>query len=208
VSGCVFDGNSASDRAGGIYNSNGPTRISGSVFVGNTANNGGGMYNRDCAPIITNCVFRGNAASSYGGGMDNYDHGSPTITNCSFYGNSAFDGGAIANWYYSASTVRNSIVWGNANPEIYNTWDGTATVTYTDVEGGYSGTGNINADPGFVSGTDLHLTGSSPCIDAADGDVDPELDIEGNPRVDVTTVVDTGVGDPTYVDMGAYELQP
>jgi hypothetical protein len=64
---------------------------------------------------------------------------------------------------------------------------GTTTATYSDVQGGYTGTGNI---------------------DAADGDAAPELDIEGNPRVDDTATANTGVGTPSYADMGAYEYQP
>jgi hypothetical protein len=208
VIGCVFVSNSASDRAGGLHNSSTATRVFDSVFTGNSANNGGGMYNFDSSPIIDNCVFRGNSAASYGGGIYNYDGGSATITNCSIVSNSAFDGGGISSTLNCSTNVRNSIIWGNGGAEIRNTYSSSTSVTYSDVQGGYTGVGNINVDPAFVSGTDLHLTAGSPCIDAADGDVAPELDIEGNPRVDVGTVTDTGTGDPTYVDMGAYEFQP
>ncbi len=55
-------------------------------------------------------------------------------------------------------------------------------VTYSDVEGGWPGEGNIDADPLFVGGDDFHLRTGSPCIDAGadagvytdtDGDVRP-----------------------------------
>ena len=55
---------------------------------------------------------------------------------------------------------------------------------------------NIDADPGFVSAEDLHLTESSPCRDAGDGS-HPALgpaDIDGEERV-------IGAG----VDIGADE---
>lgn len=52
------------------------------------------------------------------------------------------------------------------------------------------------------------LLPGSPCIDAGDGSVAPTTDFEGNPRYDDPAVVDTGVGVPTYVDIGAYERQP
>ncbi len=53
---------------------------------------------------------------------------------------------------------------------------------------------------------DLYLQSGSPCIDAANGDVAPEFDLDGNDRWDDPSVdPDTGVGTPTYVDMGAYE---
>jgi len=35
----------------------------------------------------------------------------------------------------------------------------------------------------------------------------PDHDKERNPRVDDQSVVDTGSGSPTYVDIGAYERQ-
>lgn len=54
---------------------------------------------------------------------------------------------------------------------------------------------------------DLRLSAGSPCIDAADGDVAPELDIEGNPRYDDPATANSGTGMCTYVDMGAYEYQ-
>jgi hypothetical protein len=51
-------------------------------------------------------------------------------------------------------------------PEI----DGDCAVAYSDVQGGWAGTGNIDADPMFVDavGGDYHLLGDSPAIDAGD----------------------------------------
>jgi hypothetical protein len=54
---------------------------------------------------------------------------------------------------------------------------------------------------------DLHLSASSPCIDAANGTTAPATDIEGNPRVDHLSKPNTGLGAP-WADMGAYEYQP
>jgi hypothetical protein len=106
-------------------------------------------------------------------------------------------------------TVTNSIFWGNDYWEIYHP-ESTGIVTYSVVEGGYLGIGNIDADPLFVDpeGGDFHLQSGSPCIDAADGDAATDLDFEGSPRVDDPATVDTGVGAITYADMGAYEYQP
>ena len=58
------------------------------------------------------------------------------------------------------------------------------------------------------SNHDFHLTAGSPSIDAADGDVAPTLDMDGNARVDDTNVGDTGTGNPPYADHGAFEYQP
>ena len=75
------------------------------------------------------------------------------------------------------------------------------TVTYSDVMGGWSGTGNIDADPLFVDplNGDFHLghfaTGQasdSPCIDAGD----PAIQPFGTTRTD--SVPDFGILDIGY----------
>ena len=80
-------------------------------------------------------------------------------------------------------------------------------MSYSCVQGGYAGTGNINSDPLFVGAGDFHLQAGSPCIDAADGDAAPAADIEGNPRWDDTGMDDIGIGTPPYADMGAHEYR-
>ncbi len=86
-------------------------------------------------------------------------------------------------------------------------------MSYSDVQGGWTGTGNIDADPLFVdpAGGDLRLGPGSPCIDAADNTAVPKgvtTDLDGNPRfVDDPDTIDSGNGDPPIVDMGAYEFQ-
>ncbi len=79
--------------------------------------------------------------------------------------------------------------------------------SYSNVSGDYGGTGNIDADPLFINDAqgNLRLGEGSPCIDAADGDAAPALDIEGNSRWDDPSATDTGTGTPSYTDMGAYE---
>jgi len=107
-------------------------------------------------------------------------------------------------------TVTSCILWNDTapdGPEIYNDAS-TPTVTYSNVEGGYVGDGNIDADPLFLGAPDdLHLGPGSPCIDAADGPVAPEYDKDGNPRIDDPDSPNTGIG-PPWADMGAYEFQP
>jgi hypothetical protein len=54
---------------------------------------------------------------------------------------------------------------------------------------------------------DFRLQTGSPCVDAGDGDAAPTLDMDGNPRVDITAKPNTGTGTPDCTDMGAYEFQ-
>ncbi len=120
--------------------------------------------------------------------------------------------------------MTNCILWANSPDEIFG--DGNPVVSYSDVQGGWPGTGNIDADPLFVdpANGNLHLLPGSPCIDAGnnwgvppdtadvDGDGDTrELtpqDLDGNPRFNADPAdFDPGCGVPVVVDMGAYEFQ-
>jgi hypothetical protein len=215
VTDCNFTDNVASVDGGGMFNYGGSSTILDCTFSGNSADYGGGMYNKYTYTTVTNCNFTGNRALSdldgCGGGMYNYSS-SPTVTNCTFSGNSANGifsgkgGGGMYNFYYSSPIVTNCILWGNTalnGPQIYG---GSPTVTYSDVQGGWSGTGgnNIDADPCFADANNLRLLYDSPCVDAGDNSA-PNLqatDLSGDARV----VDGDGDGSPV-VDMGAYEFQ-
>jgi hypothetical protein len=196
------------------------------AFEDNSAGwRGGGMKNwTGCDPTVINCLFAGNSAGSAGGtvpgggGMFNFYGGSsPTIINCTFTGNSAVgsgNGGGIYNyWSGTSAGVYNCILWGNSPNQIVLGSGTTITVRYSDVQGGWYGTGNIDADPLFVDSAsdDYHLSPGSPCIDAGSNTYVPAgvtTDLDGNPRlVDDPDTPDTGYGTPPIVDMGAYEYQ-
>ena len=77
-------------------------------------------------------------------------------------------------------------------------------------EGKLGSNGNIWGDPQFVDPDlgDFSVAQTSPCVDAGDGTVAPELDYYGQPRMDVQKVIDTGVPDANGVcpDIGIYEV--
>ena len=69
------------------------------------------------------------------------------------------------------TTLVNCVVWGNplgVSGDPLVDFNSTTVVTYSNIEGGYSGTGIIDADPLFAQpGTgNLGLTEGSPCLDA------------------------------------------
>jgi parallel beta-helix repeat protein len=175
ITGCTITGNSA-ERGGGIYCQGGNTIIADCIISDNKSSGrggeGGGMSITEGLCLIYNSIISGNSATSYGGGMYNI-YGSPMLTNCIVWGNEAPNG-----------------------PDIY----GSTSVLYSDVKGGWPGTGNIDADPCFVAPdiNDYHLLSTSPCINAGDPNYVPEpneTDLDGLPRI---------IGG--RIDMGAYEF--
>jgi hypothetical protein len=230
----TFSGNSA-DYGGGMVNNVSSPTLTTVTFSGNSADYGGGMRNCSSSPTLTNVTFSGNSAD-HGGGMAN-DYSSPTLTNVTFSGNSAYHflGGSMYNFgnIYegeSSPTLTNCILWGNTAPEIYNSSLSTVTVTYSIVQGGWTGTGNVDDDPQFVRppspgadstwGTadddygDLRLRSGSPAIDAGDNTaVPPDVaDLDGDGDTGEPTPLDLDmlprfVGTALVVDLGAYECQ-
>jgi len=143
---------------------------------------GGAIYLDTSGPTISRCIFQNNSAN-WGGGIYSWSS-SPLIENCNFYMNDAPD--ATFTNVGGAPQIINSIFWGNGGVYEIN---GTPTVTYSDVEGGYFGAGNVNGDPLWVDpdNGDYNLQTGSPCVDAGD----PTYPLDP---------------DNSYIDIGVYYL--
>jgi hypothetical protein len=121
-------------------------------------------------------VGRGTAAfpnaPGYSQGAAIYLYSGAQIVNCTIAYNTTTAGGNPAvpqgsGIFSAASTssnvqVINSILWGGAPDQLY----GLAAVSYSDVQGGQSGAGNINRNPVFLAETNLIIVPGSPCVDA------------------------------------------
>lgn len=217
--GVSFTANTAMD-GGAMYNVFSRAVVTNATFDGNRADHwGGGIYNAKCDPILVNVILTGNQAD-FGGALANH-WASPKLTNVTLVGNSAGHGGAVYNAFYSSPVIRNAILWDNGSNQIDNDPDSGADVAYTDVQGGYSGVGVIEADPQFAAGT-LTLRPTSPAVDAGDNSAGPadDEDLDGDGDLaeplpfdlaglsrfaDVASRADTGNGAAPIVDMGAYE---
>ena len=166
-------GNKGEIYGGGIYSATSTTSITNCTITGNLAKgdwgDGGGIYLASNTVNLTNSSVAGNYAKRYGGGI-------------------RVAGGTF--------TVKNSILWGNfafnSGLQIY----GAPSVSYSDIEGGFAGTGNINSDPSFVSFLagdkatsttpkttgDYHIQGGSPVINFGTATGAPTDDIDGQLR--------------------------
>jgi len=212
ISNCAFSGNSGGYAGGAISNRDNPSpTITNCTFQGNDAEDGGAIDNDDVSCTIANCTFSQNSASFAGGAIRNAnpENPPPTITNCTFWGNTTDrNQGTIYNGN-SSPTITNCLLWGNVGGEIYNPtiFPSYPIVTYCDIEGGYTGAGNIDVDPLLADpgSGDFHLLTGSPCIDAGTNSAPglPGTDFEEDSRV-----ID-GDGDTTATaDMGVDEYVP
>ena len=164
-------GNTA-ERAGGIYcQSNSNPNLEYVTISGNTAtvDYGGGIFCMfDSSPSLEYVTISDNYANTFGGGISCYLNCFPSLTNVTITDNIASDGGGIY-CYNSIVYLTNSISW-NDEPEEFYFHSGQVNATYSDIQSGYVGTGNISSDPLFInpSSGDYHLQLTSPCIDIGD----------------------------------------
>ncbi|MHC4556220.1 MAG: C10 family peptidase [Planctomycetota bacterium] len=192
---------------GAVYCYRSDPTITNCKITNNVANKAGAIYCDTSNPVISNTLIANN--SSMGdwpqcGGICAMFSGIVQIENCTIVNNSP--GGVFpASW--DGMDIVNTIVWGNNRYQI-ETFESTPTVSFSDVQGGYKGEGNIDADPCFFapsSGVGIDYDGaaaiwtlksSSPCINSGTEADLPATDLAGNPRIysDV-------------IDMGAYENQ-
>ena len=154
--------NGSATQGGGISCSGASPSVSHCIIAGCIADLGGGIYCQDAAASIAHVTITGNTATSAGGGI--YCSGSPL------------------------PEIINSIIYGNTPCGICGD---APYVTFSDVQGGFAGIGNINVDPLFAdpAARDYHLKSffgrwdpaadsghgawvndavTSRCIDAAD----------------------------------------
>ncbi|MBT3848134.1 MAG: T9SS type A sorting domain-containing protein [Candidatus Marinimicrobia bacterium] len=222
---CTITGNTAWWGGGGIFGLEGGFTLKESIVSNNSSYGGGGGINvwgpisGNDGVVIEDCIVSGNQSDSDGGGIvldtdvdaivtrtsvvNNYASGNiggidvmntnATINNVTVSRNTSGGGGGIGITNANVN-LTNSIVWENTGNEIQGVAGGT--VTYSDIEGGYGGEGNIDADPLFMDANNGDYTlqaPDSPCINAGIADLD------GDGTEDITDY------NGSAPDMGAFE---
>ncbi|MDB5282207.1 MAG: C-terminal target protein, partial [Bacteroidota bacterium] len=201
ITNCRFVNNYGGYYGGGIYVESGSiSNINGCLFNSNTTDYGASaVYVDNCNPTFTNSVFSGNTTTFGGDVLDMQSSAQPVFTNCAFAGNDNGGQGTLRFSNGSGAVITNCIIWNNGNNNNIDNAFGSAgpiTVTYSDIQGGYGGSGNQDIDPEYINGITLQLSACSPVIDSGTASGTPISDYFGNPRL-------YGGG----VDMGAYERQ-
>jgi hypothetical protein len=191
VMNCIIRDNGCGCWGGGVCCTNASPTLINCRIVGNHADDdGGGFFAwQQSNPVLINTVISGNDATVTGGGVAIFG-GAPTIINSTITGN---DSGFAGGMHVFGGTIVNSIIWGNTGNE--QIW-GTSNITFSNIEGGYEGIGNLDVDPMFVDpeSGDFHLMSSSPLIDAGRTTAVPSgviVDVDGDPRV-IAARVDMG----------------
>jgi len=152
---CTFINNLALYDGGGMWDVGSNLTMTNCRFSDNSARDeGGGVFSSYSSPMLTNCVFILNSAEE-GGGMYNTSHNNSTLINCTFGGNAATNGRALAcnSWrqkYPSSVEASNCILW-DGGDEVWNNDGSEITISYSDVQGGWAGEGNIDEDPCFAN---------------------------------------------------------
>ncbi len=180
------------------------------VINNSAADQGGGLHyaSSSSETLVKNCLLAGNETEQSGGAVECW-YANPTFLNCTFSENSAGSQGGAMNCLNSAPVIKGSIFWNNTPDEIGTMGVSVIYMTYSNVEGGFEGEGNMNADPMFVDPADydFHLQSTvgsyhdgdwsqdqncSPCIDA--GDPQESCDNEPMPnggRINLGAYADT-----------------
>lgn len=216
----TISNNLSTTEGGGINVNGGTAAFVNSTISGNTSGRGAGIATTEATVTLINSVISGNAADlveGRGGALHIIGSSANTsIINSTIAGNNAFQGGAI---YDNVGTlsVTNSIIWGNSSAIREGI---TFAITYSLIQGGRAGTGNLDANPLFVSAEDFtsaptdngdyRLQSASPAINQANTAALPidTYDLDGDDDVTEALSYD---GDNTdrikyaALDMGAFE---
>ena len=165
----------ASAHGGGIYVDDGNVTCKNCIIRSNIAYAistayraaayayGAGIYANLGNLQLLNTIVRNNSSAvsadypyPNGGGIYN-SLATADLTNCTVASNIAY-GVTTAS---GVTQIRNSIIYSNTIGQI----SGTATVTYSDVQGGHAGDGNIDEDPFFKDNCYQLRCDYSPCVD-------------------------------------------
>ncbi len=192
----IIRNNEAINNAGGVSAGGGGIRMGDSnpkvynnVIMYNKGLYGPGIVmNYSGGTFKNNIIIQNSGATSYNGGgafwvLSTSPGTQRIIENNTILNNSSLTGTGGILCYSSSIIIRNNIVRGNTGPNNnqIQVSGGSVNATYNNVQGGYTGAGNISDEPMFAD-TNYILQSGSPCIDKGDSSVVyNDLPDQGNP---------------------------
>lgn len=193
----IISYNIAKGAGGGIYNGAGDDALFENCIISNNQceEGGGGVFlnGSTCNTTFDHCLLTDNEAD-YVGGLRILWSGADILNSTISNNISATSLPYGVNFHEGEpSLIMNSIIWGNTPTsggcEVGVTYT-ILTVLFSDIGGGFTGLGNIDADPLFANVDEgiFALLPESPCIDAGNPSSPPDPD-------------------GTVVDMGALPVQ-
>lgn len=162
---------------------------------------GGGIYMT--AGTVYNCVISGNSCQGdYADGcavfVEQADFYNNTIVKNTGSGNVRVSAMRIGSFETAQFVITNCIIYDNAGTMLIDDRKGFRGASYSCIQGGYEGVGNISANPMFKGENDFRLQDNSPCINAgntwSENVALPGTDMDYTARIK-----------DCAVDMGAYE---
>lgn len=179
ISNNIFKENRANNRTGGVSAGGGAMRMDGgnplivnNIIMYNQGRYGAGIVlNYTSAEIYNNLIAYNTGGDDYGGsGIWAHAGTNAKIINNTIVNNwSARAPGGVLFWDQTG-VIKNNIIRGNsapAYPQIQLRQSPSASVTYSNVQGGFTGIGNFDSDPQLDPSTYFPVAGSG-VVDAGD----------------------------------------
>jgi Leucine-rich repeat (LRR) protein len=146
----VIDGNDV-ERTVTFDQGEGPQcQLSGFVLTRGLDEVAGAIACLGSSPTIKNCLIAGNRCEGPYGAIIYCQGSNSVFENLSLHGNEAGDTGAAFRFIACNAVIDNSILWGNVPREIVVESGHEPLVSYSDVQGGWPGQGNIAVNPEFA----------------------------------------------------------
>jgi len=182
---------SSNGKGSGVHiENNSQVQISNCVIDSNLVdcygfyNRGGAVYveGNEAVTSMKNCIIANNEISTYpghsdGGGIYIENEGNLTVENCTIT-NTIVDAPGVVNGagifvkWPEQLIIKNTILFKNGDKSLYydfGFWDSSrVNITYSCIDYGYPGQGNISSNPLFLDNQFHLVDGFSPCIDSGD----------------------------------------
>jgi len=124
--------------------------LSGFVITRGKGPRSGAILCSHSSPTIANCLIAGNRSITTEGAAVYCTDSEAVFINCTIVDNFSDESGAGLRSIDSHVTIANSILWANVPCQIVSDDPNGSSVTYTNIEGGWPGEGNMATDPLFA----------------------------------------------------------